>query len=421
MRRHGHVNWALFDQAMISGVNFLTGILLARFLGVEEFGRYVLAWTAVLTVNSVHQALIIQPMMSIGPQQPVDRRSAYYGAVLIQQLAYSIACLLLIMVGVQLADRLFPHWRVAGFAVPLACAAFGFQLQDFLRRFYFTHGRPARAFVNDALRYLGQLAVLAWLLLNLKMDVPGVLWVIAGCAGTAVVIGFASIRGLAYDGQVLRETALRHWTSSKWLALSAIVTWVGANMFTIAAGALLGPAAAGALRAARTLMGLANIFFLGLENIIPVRAAKHYASGGGKAMVPYLWRIGLFATGCTAVIGLTAAAAPTFWLTLVYGEQYAEYGYLLPLVALAVVLRITRMPILSGLRAMEQTRPVFLSQVVAALFALSAAYFLVDTLGLIGVPLGMSTMAMIQLVWLTYTFSSRLRREAPAAPEPSRL
>lgn len=414
MRRHGHVNWALFDQAMISGVNFLTGILLARFLGVEEFGRYVLAWTAVLTVNAIHQALIIAPMMSIGPQQPVDRRPAYFGAVLIQQLVYSSACLLLIMGGVRLADWVFPHWRVADFAVPLACAAFGFQLQDFLRRYYFTHGRPASAFANDALRYLGQLGLLAWLLLNVEMGVPEALWVIAGCAGTAVVVGFATIRGLAFDGQVLRETAVRHWNSSKWLTLSAIVTWISANVFTITAGVLLGPAAAGALRAARTLMGLANIFFLGLENIVPVRAARHYVDGGGKAMAPYLWRIGIFATGCTAAIGLVAAAAPTFWLTLVYGEQYAEYGYLLPLVALVVVLRITRMPILSGLRAMEQTRPIFLSHVWAALFSLSAAYLLVDSLGLIGVPLGTATMATIQLAWLVYSFSKRLRREAPA-------
>ena len=32
------INWALADQAMLSGINFLTGILLARYLGITEFG-----------------------------------------------------------------------------------------------------------------------------------------------------------------------------------------------------------------------------------------------------------------------------------------------------------------------------------------------------------------------------------------------
>ena len=44
LSRYSHVNWALADQTMVSGVNFLTGILLARYLGVEEFGRFTLAW-----------------------------------------------------------------------------------------------------------------------------------------------------------------------------------------------------------------------------------------------------------------------------------------------------------------------------------------------------------------------------------------
>ncbi len=70
LARYSHVNWALADQTMVSGVNFLTGILLARYLGVEEFGRFTLAWMAVLFVNGIQHAAINSPMMSIGPKQP---------------------------------------------------------------------------------------------------------------------------------------------------------------------------------------------------------------------------------------------------------------------------------------------------------------------------------------------------------------
>ncbi len=38
VKRYSDINLVLLDQAMVSGVNFLTGILIARFLGIEEFG-----------------------------------------------------------------------------------------------------------------------------------------------------------------------------------------------------------------------------------------------------------------------------------------------------------------------------------------------------------------------------------------------
>ena len=38
--RYAHINWPLADQSVVSGVNFLTVILPARYLGLEELGRF---------------------------------------------------------------------------------------------------------------------------------------------------------------------------------------------------------------------------------------------------------------------------------------------------------------------------------------------------------------------------------------------
>src|ERR1700679_2383760 len=65
----GREVWALSDQALVSGANFLTFALLARALGVSEFGVFALSWAMVLLANSVQMALIVSPMMSVGPKQ----------------------------------------------------------------------------------------------------------------------------------------------------------------------------------------------------------------------------------------------------------------------------------------------------------------------------------------------------------------
>ena len=63
-----NLSWTILDQGMVSGVNFAVGILIARFLGVKEFGIFSLLLMAILFVQSIQKALIITPMMSVGPK-----------------------------------------------------------------------------------------------------------------------------------------------------------------------------------------------------------------------------------------------------------------------------------------------------------------------------------------------------------------
>src|ERR1700720_637104 len=78
-------NFAVFDQVLASGSNFLTGILLARAFGLFEYGRFTLAWMFVEFIGSLQAAAIIQPMLNIGSKQSEADRDLYYDAVLAQQ------------------------------------------------------------------------------------------------------------------------------------------------------------------------------------------------------------------------------------------------------------------------------------------------------------------------------------------------
>src|SRR3954469_24362439 len=84
--------WALADQALISGMNFGTSVLLARTLGLEQFGVFSLGWLAVLFVNSLQMSLVISPMISIGPKLEDEEAPRYYAAVGVQQLSIAALC-----------------------------------------------------------------------------------------------------------------------------------------------------------------------------------------------------------------------------------------------------------------------------------------------------------------------------------------
>ena len=390
LTRYSHQHWALADQGMVSGVNFLTGLLLARYLGLEEFGRFTLAWMAVLFVNSIQHAAISAPMMSIGPKQPEAEAPAYYGAVMAQQLALGFLAFVLVWIGVSFSAVIFPEWRVASLAWPVAWAAITHQFQDFLRRYFFIRGRSRVAFANDAIRYLGQIAVLIWIFSHFRdaMDSTKVLWLIALTAAVAIAFGMISVERIDIDTRKIRTTTSRHWRFSKWLTASALLQWTTGNLFIIAAGALLGASAVGALKAAQNLMGVVHILFMGLENIVPARAARHFHEGGKNALYGYLKRVTLLGGGATAVAAAVAASAPDFWLGLVFGDQYIDYGYLLRWWAVINLVGFLDVPLRSGLRAIEDTRSIFRAHLWGTLFSLVAVYPMVDSFGLVGAIVG---------------------------------
>lgn len=410
LARYRHINWALADQMMVSGVNFLTGILLARYLGIEEFGRFTLVWMAVLFAHSIYHGTIIIPMMSIGPKQHKDEAPAYYGAIVVQQIVFSCAVFLLLFGGVRLSGVVFPEWGVEGLALPLAFAALAFQFQDFFRRYFFTRGRVTAAFANDAIRYLGQIAVLIWLFTSFGegMDSASVLWVIAIMATVATVCGAFFVERIEFSTLALRTTTRRHWNFSKWLTASALIQWTTENLFIVAAGTLLGTAAVGGLKAAQNIMGITHILFKGLENIVPINAARKFHVEGKKALRDYLKRVALYGSGATTAVAVIAAAAPELWLRLVFGPEYQGYGYLLQWFAVIYVLISLGLPLGSGLEAIEHTRSIFWSFLLATLFSVLVAFPMTEYLGLVGVMAGIMMANIIKTLTLWFSLKKRL-------------
>ncbi|MFB8791752.1 MAG: hypothetical protein U7123_23640 [Potamolinea sp.] len=175
---------------MVSGLNFLTGVLLGRFLGVEGYGQFVLLYTVLLYVNIFQFALIIAPMMSIAPQASSDvERTNYFQGIFTLQLLFSfILSLIVAVLGIG-ADIWVPSWKVGESILPLALSILFFQLQDWLRRYYFISGKGKAVFINDVVSYGGQIALLFLLYRFGKLDITNAFWAIAVSSATAFSIG----------------------------------------------------------------------------------------------------------------------------------------------------------------------------------------------------------------------------------------
>ena len=411
----GREMWALGDQAVVSATNFLTNVLLARYMGLREFGVFVLAWMTVLFVNSLQTALIIAPMMSIGPKQEPKDRPSYFGAVIAQELALVTVCFVLVFSVVNGFSSLFHHPELAHLALPLGVSAFAYQSQDFVRRYFFAVRRSRAALANDVLSYLSQLPILFLLHRAGLLNSATALWTMAGTSILGMVAGGFFVERTEFHWDWIKLVSRRHWRVSRWLTGSAMLTWISSNLFVVAAPLYYGTAAAGVLKASQNLMGVTHIWFQGLENVVPVETARHLREGGVGSMLGYTRSILLRWGGLTLLFALAMAVAPGFWLSMTYGQQMVQYGYILRLYGLLYVIVFLGGPLRAALQALEFTVPIFWSYLAMTAFAFLFAYPMAKWLGLSGTMLGLiATQVLFQSI-VAAALLLRTRRMLPAA------
>jgi O-antigen/teichoic acid export membrane protein len=420
-RLAGKQGYALLDQAMVSGTNFLTGVVLARSIGLRGFGVFTLAWTAVLFLYSTQISLIVSPMMSIGPKEPDDEEASYYGCVLMHGVIFAVVGSALLFLFMLCGAWLVPRWGVRPLALPTAAAAGAYLTQDLVRRYFYCTWRIGAVLVNDAVSYLGQLVflLLAWRFAH--PDCELVLWIMAITSFAATLLGIVMLGPVSINAGELKRVAARHWISSKWLLGSNLLQWAAGNVFFVAAPLYLGVAVIGGLRASQSLLNVANVWFQSLENVIPSEAARRLHSGGLGAMVRYLRVVALRWGGATLVFVIMVSIFASPLMRFVYGNAFEGYGYVVRWMACACIATILTVPPMAGLRAIEKTKPIFYANIVSAVLGFALAVPLVKAFGLRGAVGGILLGRLAVLVVIEVSFRmgvAAIRAEQPDAAEP---
>jgi O-antigen/teichoic acid export membrane protein len=368
----------------------------------------------VLFVQSIQDNGISAPMMSIAPKQNPSQLPQYYGGVFLQQGIFGLVSSTLTWGALRVAGTMIGGGSIVPLALPLAFVVFFSQGQEFLRRYFFTINRPAVGFAGDAIRQVSQVLTLGVLLFvfHSVASIYGVLWIIAATAGLSTTVCVLFLPKLSLSVVSLRRTARVHWQFSRWLVSSAVVQWMSGDLFVVAAAAQLGVVAVGALKAAQSLVGIMNILFQGLQNVVPVRAAECFHEAGPRGLLNYLRKVTIFGLAVTICIGAVLAVEPALWYRLVYGHGYVAYSNLLRWFTVLNVIIFLAVPVQYGLRAIEKTRPIFVGYVAAAVFALTLALPVVRGFGVDGVVVGMAAVQVIRTGIMGFALAYAIRSRA---------
>jgi len=367
---------AIVDQALISGSNFLIGILLARWLPPDQYGAYALSFSTFLLVSLAYQSLLLEPQSVFGSSAYLDSPRQYLGALLWAHGALALAIFILLGISAGVAHELGRPGGLSGALAGVAFAAPCILLFWLARGAFYVKQAPQYAVIG-ALLY--SVLVLGGLLVLFRRGLlsPFTAFMLLGlgalATSTVLLIRLNPRLKLGTGNPTFGDMARQHWNYGRWALASSVMTWIPWNIHYVLLSHFSGMAAAGGLRALLNLMLPLAQSCTALSRLITPYASGAHARGDAASVDGLTWRItSLFVGGAVvywALIVLLRASA----LRFLYAGKYGALAHLVPWVAIASVLWTAVYGPAIVLRAKQAPALVFCAYCASGAIALMTA------------------------------------------------
>lgn len=357
--------WAAVDQGLISLTNFLAAIILARNVIPQEFGIYAVGFLMTRFVRAIQDGLIVQPLNALGAVLENQRFREYATNTALLQIILAVSSAigsaslgwLLTALGNDVAGpTAFSLWFLL----------LTWQLQEFIRRVFYTRSDVYKAVINTTLASVVRLGVLWWMGSQVVLSGKAGLDAIGWGAVAATILGIWQASSYwAWKNIQLWTTFKRNWKFGGWIIGSSLANWVASELYPLLAAGLISFAAAGAYRALQNLVAPVHVILRATDTFFTPRASKVYHQSGFIGLGRILKII--YLVSGIPILGLLVLASlfPEPLLRLLYGETYLAYSSSLFLMTIYYGLWYAYWPLQTAFKAIHLTSPIFIANIAA--------------------------------------------------------
>jgi O-antigen/teichoic acid export membrane protein len=395
--------FAILDQGLISGSNFLVSILLARWLIPAQYGAYAVAFGIFVLLSLIYQALVLEPMAVFGGSAYQNCLRGYLGSLLWIHVTIS-GSIVMICGASALVTYLFHAGVLAGALAGATVASPCILAFGLVRRGFYLELSPKMA-ASGAFVY-SSLAIGALYLLykrNLLSPFTAFLLMSLAAVATTAYLWALLRAGLSPSTSApgIKEVWSKHWSYGRWALASCVAGWIPAYIYYPLLSTFATTVQSGQLKA---LMNLT----------LPMEQTKAALS---MLLLPYaagvLQRQGKSSAGRLSVrmTMVTAGGAIAFWAIVLafrgpvfhflYSGKYMEVAYLLPVVAFGSIVWCAAFGPAICLRAMESPASVFVAFSLATVLSLIIGIPATWAFGLKGAIWGGNLADVLSLVTVT--------------------
>jgi O-antigen/teichoic acid export membrane protein len=406
MRRFKRFGWAFGDQAIASISNLLLSVLLARQLGINEFGAFGLAYAGYQIMIGVSRSTVGEPTLirSSGTHPDHDAKARARAATLGASLALGVASgLVFALIALFVPPSIAPAFWALSVSLP------GLMLLDGMRYWAFASNQPRTAVFLDA----------GWLTIQLILYFA------------FISIGFDTLFGLmiSWGGGALGAACLYLLLNRSLPSLKGALNWFRSNMdmssrflgeyltvsgvqqgmvlFTLIFGGL---AAVGSLRAGQVIMGPMNVVTMGVAVVV-----LPFLSRRASTAPQTLLRSSILVSSTLSFLMLSFGAltllVPTSLGTAVLGESWSTGQQLAPLVAGTLAVTSLSYGATSALRAMQKVKESFRLRLITAPLVLSTIGVGAALGGVSGALIGAISGGFLQAIAWWHLYVTQLRKK----------
>jgi O-antigen/teichoic acid export membrane protein len=411
--------FSLFDQGLLSGSSFVLNILLARWVGSDEYGAFAVCFSGFLFLSGFHNVLAIEPMTVLGSSQYSGRLPGYFISQLKAHglIVIPLVCVTLLasgMLALRGSQRSLLTAMVAlGIASPLILLLYLVRRMCYVVRNSTIAAQSS--VVYCAMLISGALALhqINWLSAATAFLLMGVCSLLT----STFALWRLSLFGKPASGissLPLSRLFRENWEYGHWLVLTTALSWTTVQVQTFLAAGYLDLSAAGALRAMQ-LPSLVISQFITSSMLLLLPSMSQELGGGSlerlhrKAM---LSTSGLFMIAASIVATLYFLASPLEHL--LFGGQYSSSAWLIPVLALAPMFIAISSSLSFALRALRKAQFELISYVIAALVGVISSLVLMPRWGVTGAAFSIvaSTATLAGCVVICYMKWGRPHRQA---------
>ncbi len=381
---------AVTDQAVVSATNFATSVIIGRLCDRQDLGVYYLALSMFYFVRGIQEQIVSAPYMVYCNRQRDDSLPAYGGSSLAHQAVLAVATVLC-LIGIQgILSLGYGPQELRGVTWVLLGAVPFMLLRDHIRHLMFARFQVMNALLADSAIFVLQVGSLLLLGFFDVLHVESVYGVM-GLACAVASFGFllSDRNRFRIEPKRLLSDWRLNWGFGKWALAGQLVGCSTPYILPWIVSAAKGNSETGMLAACSTLIGVANMFLIGMWKFTGPKAIHAYTAGGLPRLRSVLWKTATLFIVTLGGLCLLLALTGDSLAVLVYGDEYRGAGPVMLLLALGLVANSISMTAGNGLWAVERPAANFRADICALVIAIAASAVFLPHYGALGAALAM--------------------------------
>ncbi len=402
---------AVMDQVVLSGTNFLVGILLIRYASDQDYALYVLVQSALLLLLTVHNSWLMGPLAILTPRLPPDERWQTIGAVKrIQRRTLRLIALPLLVLPLLGYLTGLLSGLLAGVIAIAIVAGWASLRREYLRSVLLMYSRPHTLLGADSVYAVSLLLGVAFALLFGKP-------VVVGATGALVVAAWvgaaAAHRSLTVESQWREASVVSIWPQIRslgfWSLVGASTYWFLGQSYSYLLATRLDLTAVADANATRLVLMPAMILTIGVASLLGPSAATWYVQIGVHRLVRRLL-VFVLAVGLLEVTYFVCVWIGRDWLFVdVLHKHIQSRDQLLLLWAGVGVVALFRDVLQCALIAMGQLKSLAWQVGLSTAVALPLMWFGVAWWGVAGAMIGQIVGELINLAGIIFYLRKSMR------------